>query len=141
MGDATLAANAVLLHLPAILAYGPDGFSHATEIPAGGVRPGAHRAIHRAPRGADDGRGLPAVDDTLALVSLWSFLLDGIFVGTTRTAVPRKAMVVSVLACLGACWLPVPALGNHGPWLAFTVFMAARAITLAVVYPRLLRDI
>ncbi len=75
------------------------------------------------------------------LVSLWSFLLDGIFIGTTRTATMRNAMAASVLACLGACWLPGPALGNHGPWLAFTLFMAARAITLAVVYPRLLRDI
>ena len=73
------------------------------------------------------------------LVSVWSFLLDGIFVGTTRTAAMRNAMAVSVLAYLAACWLLVPALGNHGLWLAFTLFMAVRAITLAVAVPRLLR--
>ncbi len=77
----------------------------------------------------------------LPLVSVWSFLLDGIFVGTTRTAAMRNAMAVSVLVYLAACWLLVPALGNHGLWLAFTLFMAARAITLAVAYPRLLREI
>ena len=75
------------------------------------------------------------------LVSVRSFLLDGIFVGTTRTAAMRNAMAVSVLAYLAACWLLVPALGNHGLWLALTLFMAIRAITLAVAYPRLLRAI
>lgn len=50
-------------------------------------------------------------------------------------------MAVSLLAYLGACWLLVPALGNYGLWLAFTLFMAVRAISLAVVYPRLLRNI
>lgn len=73
------------------------------------------------------------------LVSVWSFLLDGIFIGTTRTAAMRNAMVVSVLAYIGACWLLVPTLGNHGLWLAFILFMAARAVTLAVAFPRLLR--
>jgi MATE family multidrug resistance protein len=51
----------------------------------------------------------------------------------------RNAMAVSVLAYLGACWLLVPALGNHGLWLAFTLFMAVRAVTLGVAFPRLLR--
>lgn len=73
------------------------------------------------------------------LVSVWGFLLDGIFIGTTRSAAMRNAMAVSVLAYLSACWLLVPALGNHGLWLAFTLFMAARAVTLAVAFPRLLR--
>ncbi len=54
---------------------------------------------------------------------------------------PRPSMAVSLFVYLGACWLLVPAFGNHGLWLAFTLLMAARAITLAVAYPRLPREI
>jgi MATE family multidrug resistance protein len=31
----------------------------------------------------------------------------------------------------------VPALENHGLWLAFLIFMAARTATLGAYYPRL----
>ena len=175
MGDVTLAANAILLHLQTIMAYGLDGFSHAAEILAGGAlgarsRPAFQGAVRAAtiwgfgtavlvalayaalgPALIELFTVLPEVRTTAEaflpwmilspLVSVWSFLLDGIFIGTTRTAAMRNAMAVSLLAYLGACWLLVPALGNHGLWLAFTLFMAVRAITLAVVYPRLLRDI
>ncbi len=175
MGDVTLAANAILLHLQTMMAYGLDGFSHAAEILAGGAlgarsRPAFQGAVRAAtiwgfgtavlvalayaalgPALIELFTVLPEVRTTAEaflpwmilspLVSVWSFLLDGIFIGTTRTAAMRNAMAVSVLAYLGACWLLVPALGNHGLWLAFTLFMAVRAITLAVVYPRLLRDI
>ena len=175
MGNVTLAANAILLHLQTMMAYGLDGFSHAAEILAGGAlgarsRPAFQGAVRAAtiwgfgaavlvalayaalgPALIELFTVLPEVRTTAEaflpwmilspLVSVWSFLLDGIFIGTTRTAAMRNAMAVSMLAYLGACWLLVPALGNHGLWLAFTLFMAARAITLAVVYPRLLRDI
>ena len=171
----TLAANAILLHLQTIMAYGLDGFAHAAEILAGGAlgarsRPAFQGAVRAAtiwgfgaavlvalayaalgPALIELFTVLPEVRTTAEaflpwmilspLVSVWSFLLDGIFIGTTRTAAMRNAMAVSLLAYLGACWLLVPALGNHGLWLAFTLFMAVRAITLAAVYPRLLRDI
>ncbi len=175
MGNLTLAANAILLHLQTVMAYGLDGFSHAAEILAGSAlgarsRPAFQGAVRAAtiwgfgaavlvalvfaalgPAIISLFTVLPEVRTTaedflpwiviLPLVSVWSFLLDGIFVGTTRTAAMRNAMAVSVLAYLGACWLLVPEFGNHGLWLALTLFMAVRAITLAVAYPRLLRDI
>ena len=77
----------------------------------------------------------------LPLVSVWGFLLDGIFIGATRTGAMRNAMALSLGAYLVACWLLIPALGNHGLWLAFTVFMAARALTLGAAYPRLERAV
>ncbi len=173
MGDITLAANAILMHLLTMMAYGLDGFSHAAEILAGSALGARSRAAFLgAVRSATIwGFGcavvvalayaalgpqiiglftvLPEVRATAEaflpwivlspLVSVWSFLLDGIFIGTTRTAAMRNAMAVSLLAYLSACWLLVPALGNHGLWLAFTLFMAARAVTLGVAFPRLLR--
>ncbi len=37
------------------------------------------------------------------LLSVWSFQLDGIFIGTTRTAEMRNAMIVSLAIYLLAC--------------------------------------
>ena len=73
------------------------------------------------------------------LVSVWSFLLDGIFIGATRTAAMRNAMLLSLLFFLAVVWLLVPAWGNHGLWLAFMLFLTARAITLGFYYPALER--
>ena len=74
------------------------------------------------------------------LVSVWSFLLDGVFIGATRTAAMRNAMFVSLGCFLAAAWVLVPALGNHGLWLSFTLFMAARAVTMGLYYPALERS-
>ncbi len=75
------------------------------------------------------------------LISVWSFQLDGIFVGTTRSAEMRNAMIASLAVYLAACWLLIPALGNHGLWLSLMVFMAARTITLGFYFPRLERAV
>jgi multidrug resistance protein, MATE family len=75
------------------------------------------------------------------VVSVWSFLLDGIFIGATRTAAMRNAMVLSLGVFLLAVWLLVPVLGNHGLWLSFLLFLAARAVTLGAHYPALERSV
>ena len=75
------------------------------------------------------------------LISVWSFQLDGIFVGTTRSAEMRNAMIASLAVYLIACWLLIPALGNHGLWLSLMVFMVARMITLGLYFPRLERAV
>lgn len=71
------------------------------------------------------------------LLSVWSFQLDGIFVGATRSADMRNAMLLSLLVFLVAVWLLPPSFGNHGLWLALMLFMLGRGVTLAVLYPRL----
>ena len=75
------------------------------------------------------------------LVLVWGYLLDGIFIGATRSAEMRNAMILSVLVYAGALWLLVPVWGNHGLWAAFIVLAAARALTLAPFYPRIERAI
>jgi MATE family multidrug resistance protein len=75
------------------------------------------------------------------LISVWSFQLDGIFVGTTRSAEMRNAMIASLAVYLIACWLLIPALGNHGLWLSLMVFMVVRMITLGLYFPRLERAV
>jgi MATE family multidrug resistance protein len=75
------------------------------------------------------------------LISVWSFLLDGIFIGATRTAAMRNAMVLSLAVFLAANWLLLPAFGNHGLWLSLTLFMAARGLTMALYDPALERSV
>jgi MATE family multidrug resistance protein len=73
------------------------------------------------------------------VVSVWAFVLDGIFIGTTRTAELRNSMFGALLAYLASLWLTLDALGNHAIWLSMMVFMVARGILLGAYYPRLVR--
>ncbi|MEQ8857521.1 MAG: MATE family efflux transporter [Pseudomonadales bacterium] len=73
------------------------------------------------------------------LVAVGAFHLDGVFIGTTRTAELRNSMFVAVLCFIATVWLTLDHLGNHGLWLAMTVFMVARTVLLAARYPRLER--
>lgn len=74
----------------------------------------------------------------LPLISVWAFLLDGIYYGLTMARRMRNAMLVS-LAIYGIS-LPITldSLDNHGLWLSFSIFMAARGLTLGVGYPKLI---
>ena len=174
MGDTVLAANAILLHLQSIMAYGLDGFAHAAETLVG------------AAIGARDRRGLRAAVRTAAVwgvataalfaalyglvgalilnlftehaevraaardflpwaivspfLSVWPFLLDGIFIGATRTAEMRNGMMIALALYLAATSLLIPIWGNDGLWTAFFIFMAGRTVTLAWWYPKVESD-
>jgi len=75
------------------------------------------------------------------LVAVWSYQLDGIFIGATRTADMRNGMAIALLLFLATDQLCRPLIGNHGLWLAMTVMWLARAATLAVRYPSLERAV
>ncbi len=77
----------------------------------------------------------------IPLFSFAAFVFDGIFIGATRGADLRNAMVMSTIVYLVVLYAVEDALGNHGLWLALTVFMALRGGTLAVFYPRLVRSV
>src|SRR5690606_41627254 len=68
-----------------------------------------------------------------------AFQLDGIFIGTTRTREMRSAALPALAIFLGTSWPLTHWLSNQGLWLSFTVYVVARAMTLAAYYPRLLR--
>ncbi|MEQ8967251.1 MAG: MATE family efflux transporter [Azospirillaceae bacterium] len=77
----------------------------------------------------------------LPVLSVWSFQLDGIFLGATWSKAIRNAMLASVAIYLAALFLAVPAMDNHGLWLALAIFMVARGATLAAAYPALARAV
>lgn len=70
----------------------------------------------------------------IPIVAVWCFLLDGIFIGATRTAEMRNAMALTLAVFLGAWWFLAPAYGNHGLWAALTIFYFARTATLLPFY-------
>ena len=65
----------------------------------------------------------------LPLVGVWCYLLDGMFIGATRGREMRNSMVMAAVG-YGLALLSLPWLGNHGLWLAVTVFLALRGVTL-----------
>ncbi|HZD25481.1 MAG TPA: MATE family efflux transporter [Alphaproteobacteria bacterium] len=75
------------------------------------------------------------------LIAVWSYQLDGIFIGATRTADMRNGMAISLAAFLAADWLLQPLWGNHGLWFAMALMWLVRALTLAVRYPALERAV
>ena len=77
----------------------------------------------------------------MPLVAVWSFLLDGIFIGSTWSREMRNGMILSAMTYGLALACFVPVFGNHGLWLAVAIFMVARALTLGLRYPRLVRTI
>ena len=75
----------------------------------------------------------------LPLACVWAFMLDGIFIGATRTAEMRNAMFIATAVYLLTLWLSFRPLGNHGVWLSMLTFMAARSVALGLMYPGLER--
>ncbi|MDR3381389.1 MATE family efflux transporter [Cupriavidus basilensis] len=73
----------------------------------------------------------------LPLVSVWGFLLDGVFIGATSTRDLMRSMAVSFAAFMVAALTLAGPFGNDGLWAALLLFMAARGVTLARVFPRI----
>lgn len=66
-----------------------------------------------------------------------SWMLDGIFIGATRTRDMRNMMAVSFAVYCLALLVLLPTMGNHGLWLALLVSFVARGVTLGLRYPAL----
>jgi len=172
MGEVVLAANAILLHLQSIMAYGLDGFAHAAEALTGSAYgAGKRREFKRSVALTSVWAGLMAVLVSLGylffgksilglftniesvvdtaliylpwmvispIVSVWSFQFDGIFIGVGYTREMRNAMLLSLLLYLVLVGIIVPYWGNHGLFLALSLFMVIRSLTLGYYYPRIL---
>ena len=66
----------------------------------------------------------------LPLLSVWSYLLDGIYIGATKARAMRNAMLLS-FAGFVLCYATLHSLDNHALWLALSLFMLLRGLTLA----------
>ncbi|MDX1899916.1 MATE family efflux transporter, partial [Pseudomonas aeruginosa] len=172
LGDATVAANALLLNGLLLTSYALDGLAHAVEALCGHAIGARDRTALRRALVVAGGWSLLAslafaalfalfghlfIDlqsdiagvrevayaylpylACLPLLGMWSYLLDGLFIGATRAREMRNAMLVAVAASLPLGWL-LQGLGNHGLWLAFLAFMLLRGLVLAAYGWRLTR--
>lgn len=172
LGDATVAANALLLNGLLLTAHALDGLAHAVEALCGhalGARDrltlrrslwvaglwsllaslafaaffllagtwfvglqtdiAAVRAIAHA--------HLPFLA-ALPLLAVWSYLLDGLFIGATRAREMRDAMLLALALALPLAWW-LQELANAGLWLAFLAFMALRSLILGACAWRIAR--
>ncbi|MFN7010371.1 MAG: MATE family efflux transporter [Allorhizobium sp.] len=65
-----------------------------------------------------------------ALTGALAFQMDGIFIGATWSRDMRNMMILSLAGYLATLAALVPALGNHGLWIALNVFLALRGLLL-----------
>ena len=71
------------------------------------------------------------------LVGAAAWMLDGIFIGATRTADMRNMMFISFCIYLIALAFLLPSYENHGLWASLIIFSIARGVTLGLKYPKL----
>lgn len=76
----------------------------------------------------------------IPLIGMPSWLLDGVFIGTTRGHALRNAGVAATVLYIALDLALRPA-GNLGAWIAMCASYLLRAGGLALYFPRLLRDI
>lgn len=74
------------------------------------------------------------------VLSCAAFMLDGIFVGATRSRDMRNMMALSFGVYVVCVLVLVPMIGNHGLWLSMLISFVARAVTLGARYPALERS-
>jgi MATE family multidrug resistance protein len=70
-----------------------------------------------------------------------SWMLDGIFIGATRSRDMRNMMAVSFIVYGLALWVLFEPFGNHGLWASLIIFFVARGVTLGFRYPALERAV
>jgi len=172
LGDATVAANALLLNGLLLTAHALDGLAHAVEALSGHAIGARDRNALQRVMVVAGGWSLlasvafglffllggqlfiqlqtdiPEVRQTaltylpylaaLPLIAVWSYLLDGLFIGATRAREMRNSMLLAVGLTLPLGWL-LQGLGNHGLWLAFLSFMLMRGVCLGLLAQRLQR--
>ncbi|MCV4284304.1 MATE family efflux transporter [Pseudomonas capsici] len=172
LGDATVAANALLLNGLLLTSHALDGLAHAVEALCGHAIGARDRTALRRSLVVAGGWSLiasvafallfmtgghlfvqmqtniPEVRETaiiylpylaaMPLLAVWSYLLDGLFIGATRAREMRNAMLISVTLIAPVAFFAVDQ-GNHGLWLTFLAFTLLRGLSLGSIAWRLNR--
>lgn len=70
----------------------------------------------------------------LPFAAIWGYLLDGVFIGATRTRDMQNTMLFSALAVFLPVWWLTTGWGNHGLWFSLICLMLARAATMGWMF-------
>lgn len=71
------------------------------------------------------------------IVGIAAWMLDGIFIGATRTKDMRNMMIISTIFYFASVIPLMAAFGNHGLWIGLLLSFVVRGATLAWKYPGL----
>lgn len=74
----------------------------------------------------------------LPVAGVASFVLDGVFIGSSWTRAMLQTMAAALVGYVALLWLGRP-LGNHGLWLAYALFFLLRAAGQLALLPGLVR--
>lgn len=70
----------------------------------------------------------------IPVITFAAFLWDGIYIGATASKAIRNTMIIASLVVFVPLWyFLVPRFGNHGLWIAFLSFMAARGVSMTIM--------
>ena len=72
----------------------------------------------------------------LPLAAGGGFLLDGVFIGATRTRDMQNTMLFSALGVFLPVWWLTTGWGNHGLWFSLITLMLARAASMGWLFVR-----
>ncbi|WP_417530645.1 MATE family efflux transporter [Marinobacter lipolyticus] len=70
----------------------------------------------------------------LPFAAVWGYLLDGVFIGATRTRDMQNTMLFSALIIFLPVWWLTTGWGNHGLWFSLISLMLARAVTMGWLF-------
>jgi len=66
----------------------------------------------------------------MPLLGVLAYQMDGVYIGATWSGTMRNMMLVSLAAYIAAYYAFFPIFGNHGLWLAISLFLGLRGLTL-----------
>ena len=77
----------------------------------------------------------------IPFISSFCYQFDGIFVGASQTKELRNAMIISVLIFVISSFFLIQSFSNLGLWIAFSIFLVMRALTLFAYLGRIYKRI
>lgn len=73
----------------------------------------------------------------MPLFAVWCYWLDGVFIGAVRSDMMQHTLLVATIAVFLPAWYVTRDMGNHGLWLAYTLFIVARGVGLGFMYRKI----
>lgn len=70
----------------------------------------------------------------LPLLAVWSYQLDGVFIGAGKSRQMRDTMFVATVLIFFPAWWLTQSWGNHGVWFSLFLWISARSVGLLIYF-------
>ena len=72
--------------------------------------------------------------NTLPLAGVICFMADGIFIGSGKTRAMQYSMMLATFGLFLPAWYLSRALGNHGLWMSYLIFLCGRSVLMGGLF-------